>query len=63
MPTAFDEIKNQVALSLRAMSIVVLNSFSNIDVSLDLINKANNITGLNVETRDNVQDVKNNLQI
>lgn len=61
LPSVFDEIKNQVALSLRAMSVEVWNSFSNIDVSIDLINKANNITGLKSETRDNLQDAKKQL--
>ena len=61
LPSVFDEIKNQVALSLRAMSVEIWNSFSNIDVSIDLINKANNITGLKYETRDNLQDAKKQL--
>ena len=61
LPSVFDEIKNQVALSLRAMSVEIWNSFSNIDVSIDLINKANNITGLKLETRDNLQDAKTQL--
>lgn len=61
LPTVFDEIKNQVALSLRAMSVEVWNSFSNIDVSIDLINKANNITGLKSETIENLQDAKKQL--
>lgn len=61
LPTDFDEIKNQVALSLRAMSVEVWNSFSNIDVSIDLINKANSISGLKFETRDNLQDAKKHL--
>ena len=61
LPTDFDEIKNQVALSLRAMSVEVWNSFSNIDVSIDLINKANNISGLKFETRDNLQNAKKHL--
>lgn len=61
LPSVFDEIKNQVALSLRAMSVEIWNSFSNIDVSIDLINKANNITGLKFETRDNLQDAKKQL--
>lgn len=61
LPSVFDEIKNQVALSLRAMSVEIWNSFSNINVSIDLINKANNITGLKSETRDNLQDAKKQL--
>ena len=61
LPTVFDEIKNQVALSLRAMSVEIWNSFSNIDVSIELINKANNITGLKSETRENLQDAKTQL--
>ena len=61
LPSVFDEIKNQVALSLRAMSVEIWNSFSNIDISIDLINKANNITGLKSETRDNLQDAKKQL--
>jgi hypothetical protein len=61
LPSVFDEIKNQVALSLRAMSVEIWNSFSNIDVSIDLINKANNITGLKAEIRDNLQDAKKQL--
>jgi hypothetical protein len=61
LPSVFDEIKNQVALSLRAMSVEIWNSYSNIDVSIDLINKANNITGLKSETRDNLQNAKKQL--
>lgn len=54
LPRTFDEIKNQVALSLRAMSVEVWNSYSNIDVSIDLINKANSITGLKSETQKKI---------
>ena len=61
LPRTFDEIKNQVALSLRAMSVSVWNSYSNIDVSLDLINKASNITGLKYETQENLSDAKKQL--
>ena len=61
LPRTFDEIKNQVALSLRAMSVSVWNSYSNIDVSIDLINKANNITGLKSETQENLLDAKKQL--
>lgn len=55
MPTVLDEIKNQVAFSLRAMSVSVWNSYSNIGVALDLINKANSIQGLRTETRENIK--------
>ncbi|MCB0541319.1 MAG: hypothetical protein KDE33_27675, partial [Bacteroidetes bacterium] len=61
LPRTFDEIKNQVALSLRAMSVGVWNSYSNIEVSIDLINKANNITGLKSETQENLLDAKKQL--
>lgn len=61
LPQTFDEIKNQVALSLRAMSVEVWNSYSNIDVSIDLINKANSITGLKSETQENLLDAKKQL--
>lgn len=61
LPQTFDEIKNQVALSLRAMSVEVWNSYSNIDVSIDLINKANSITGLKPETQENLTDAKKQL--
>lgn len=61
LPRTFDEIKNQVALSLRAMSVEVWNSYSNIDVSIDLINKANSITGLKSETQENLLDTKKQL--
>ncbi len=61
LPRTFDEIKNQVALSLRAMSVSVWNSYSNIDVSIDLINKANSITGLKSETQENLLDAKKQL--
>lgn len=61
LPRTFDEIKNQVALSLRAMSVSVWNSYSNIDVSIDLITKANNITGLKSETIVNLLDAKKQL--
>jgi hypothetical protein len=36
------------------MSVEVWNSYSNIDVSIDLINKANSITGLKSETQENL---------
>lgn len=61
LPRTLDEIKNQVALSLRAMSVSVWNSYSNIDVSIDLINKANSITGLKSETQENILDAKKQL--
>ena len=61
LPSVFDEIKNQVALSLRIMSVEVWNTYSNIDVSIDLINKAKNIIGLKSETRQNIQDATNQL--
>jgi len=61
LPKVFDEIKNQVALSLRAMSVEVWNSFSNIEISIDLITKANAITGLKAETQQNIQDAKKQL--
>lgn len=61
LPITFEEIKNQVALSLRAMSVSVWNSYSNIDISIDLINKANSITGLKSETAENLIDAKKQL--
>jgi hypothetical protein len=61
LPSVFDEIKNQVALSLNAMSVLVWNSFYNIEVSIDLINKANNITGLNQEIKQKVKISKEKL--
>ncbi len=61
LPSVFDEIKNQVAFSLRIMSVEVWNSYSNIDVSIDLISKANNITGLKSETKANLLEAKNQL--
>ena len=61
LPNVFDEIKNQVALSLRAMSEEIWKTFSNIDISIDLINKANNIIGLKLETKKNIQAAKQQL--
>lgn len=61
LPPYFDELKNQVALSLRAMSVEVWNSTSNIDVSITLIDKANSITGLNPETLQNILAAKKEL--
>jgi hypothetical protein len=61
LSSTFDEIKNQVAFSLRAFSVEIWNTYSNIEISLDLINKANNITGLKSETRENLQDAKKQL--
>lgn len=61
LPSVFDEIKNQVAFSLRIMSVEVWNSYSSIDVSIDLITKANNITGLKSETKTNLIEAKNQL--
>jgi len=61
LPPTFDEIKNQVALSLRAMSVEVWNSYSNIEISIDLINKANSISGLKSETQENILDAKKQL--
>jgi len=61
LPSVFDEIKNQVAFSLRAMSVEVWNTFSDIDVSLELINKASSIEGLKPETMQNLQVAKKQL--
>jgi hypothetical protein len=61
LPIVFDEIKNQVAFSLRAMSVEVWNSYSNVDVSIHLINKATSITDLKSETQRNLQDAKKQL--
>lgn len=61
LPSVFNEIRNQIALALRALSVEVWNSFSNIDVAISLIDKANNITGLTAETSRNIQDAKQQL--
>ena len=61
LPSVFNEIRNQIALALRALSVEVWNSFSNIDVAISLIDKANSITGLSAETSRNIQDAKQQL--
>jgi hypothetical protein len=61
LPNTFDEIRNQVAYSLRAMSVNVWNSYSNYEVAIDLINKASSISGLRAETQDNLRDAKQQL--
>ena len=43
------------------MSIEVWNSFSNIEIAIDLINKANSINNLKSETKENLQDAKKQL--
>jgi hypothetical protein len=56
----FDEIRNQLALGLRALSVAVWNSHNDIDVALALINKALSISS-NTETRTNLTDARNQL--
>jgi hypothetical protein len=57
----FEEIKSQVALTLRGMAVEVWNSFTNVNIALNLINKANDIRGLKIETLTNIQNVKKQL--
>lgn len=59
--TFLDEIRNQLALSFRALSVGVWNSYSDIDISIDLINRANNITGLKSEIQENIKEAKQQL--
>ena len=61
LPSVFDEIKNQFALSIRAMSVEVWNTYFEIDISIDLINIASNIIGLKVETQEKLLGAKNHL--
>lgn len=58
----FEEIKSQVALTLRGMSVEIWNTFSNVNIALNLINKANEIRGLNNETLTNIQNAKKQLE-
>lgn len=56
----FDEIRNQLALGLRALSVAVWNSHNDIDVALTLINKGLSINS-NSETKTNLTDARNQL--
>ena len=61
LPIVFDEVKNQVALSLKSLSVEVWNTFSSIDISIDLIDKANSIIGLKSDIKENIQTAKTKL--
>ncbi len=58
---AFEEVRNLLAQLLRAMSVATWNSYSNIDISLELINKGLQIEKLNTETIDKLILAKNEL--
>lgn len=57
----FDEIRNQIALSLRGLSVAVWNTYSDIEVAIYLINKASRIKVSNAETLANLNDAKEQL--
>lgn len=56
----FDEIRNQLALGLRALSVAVWNSHNDIDVALNLISKGLSINS-NSETKTNLTEARNQL--
>lgn len=60
LDNSFDEIRNQIAIGLRALSVGVWNKFNDINVALNLINIALNIK-TNSVTTDNLTDAKNQL--
>jgi hypothetical protein len=67
LPETFEEIKNQIALILKILSVENWNSYSSLfphkalEVSINLINKANSITGLQEQTKQNIQDAQKQL--
>jgi hypothetical protein len=60
LDSSFNEIRNQIALGLRALSIGVWNKFNDINVAINLINSALSINS-NLETKNNLTDAKNQL--
>lgn len=56
----FDEIRNQLALGLRALSVAVWNSYNDIDVALNLISKGLSINS-NSLTKTNLTEAQNQL--
>lgn len=61
LDSQFDEIRNQTALILRVISVEVWNSYSDINTSISLINKASTINKLNQATIQNLTDAKSQL--
>lgn len=61
LDSQFDEIRNQTALILRVISVEVWNSYSDINSSISLINKASSINKLNQATTQNLNDAKSQL--
>jgi hypothetical protein len=55
---AFDQIKEQLALGLRALSVGVWNTYNDIEVAMSLISKASQIRYDNLETKKNIQEAK-----
>ena len=58
LDSAFDQIKEQLALGLRALSVGVWNTYNDIEVAMLLISKASQIRYENFETNKNIQDAK-----
>jgi hypothetical protein len=61
LPPVFDEIKNQIALSLRTISVEVWNAGLSTSLSSTLISKAMEITGLKLETTEILQKASKQL--
>jgi hypothetical protein len=61
LPDSFDEIKNMVGLSMRAMSVAVWNSYSNIDIALELTEKGLQIKKLKIDANEKLLSGKKEL--
>lgn len=60
LPNVFDEIKEQIAMAIRGLSVAVWNEKSDLDVSLGLIQTAQKIN-LKTETKNQINKAYNEL--
>ncbi|MBO9204208.1 MULTISPECIES: hypothetical protein [Niastella] len=61
LDSTFDEIRNQIALIFRAISVEVWNNYSDINAAIALITKAHSIDKLNQTTTQNLLEAKSQL--
>jgi hypothetical protein len=61
-PNVFDEIREQIALAIRALSVEVFNQHSDLETANSLIKTAQKINVSDIETKQRIREAANDLQ-
>ncbi|MGO4819578.1 hypothetical protein [Flavobacterium sp. W22_SRS_FP1] len=62
LDAVFNEIKSQIAITLKILSVEVYNKYSDVECSIYLINKANNINSIDPSFKEIIKNASNDLQ-